>query len=234
MKRILIPLLLFFAAGTVLSAQDADSLKFRTVSMGVLLQANYSGESMYIAESSLYAYPGFGVEGGGFIDYHITRRLAVEVQALVVLQSGRYVSASGDPGFKFFLIRRGPNDLADMRLWGMDIPVFLTYSFPVRTGSFRVGAGLYTHITFSAWCPGMKDFITPYRRVISIDEATGKPKYALNDAHAGLGLTFGYEFASGLQLNFSAKHSVIDIINYKSETSHALPYKLTLGLGWRF
>ncbi len=236
MKRLILPFLLMLAAGSALSAQDADSLKFRTVSMGVILQANYSGESMYIAESSIYAYPGFGVDAGAFIDYNITRRLAVEVQALLVLQSGRYVSASTDPGFQFFArTRHSPDDLADMRLWGMDIPIYVTYAFPAGNGNFRLGAGLYTHVTFQAWCPGAPDFITPYRRII--EEApggNGKPRYALNDSHAGVGIQVGYEFAPGLMINLSGKFSVIDIINYESKLSYARPYKISLGLGWHF
>ena len=232
MKKILLILFTSTLFMTVLHAQDADSLKIRPVSLGVLVQANFAGEDMYIAEPGLSAYPGFGAEIGGFIDYHMTKRLMIEVQAIVCLQNGSYVSTDRDLGFLFWH-KRPVNYLADMRLVGMDIPIFFTYAHPVGAGNFRIGAGLFTHITFAAWCPGDKDFITPYRRIIEIKES-GKPRYALNDSHAGIGGHFGYEFPFGLQINMSIKYSVLDIINYESKIDYAHPYKVTLGVGWHF
>ena len=232
MKKILLLLFTSTLFMTVLHAQDADSLKIRPVSLGVLVQANFAGEDMYIAEPGLSAYPGFGAEIGGFIDYHMTKRLMIEVQAIIALQNGSYVSTDRDLGFLFWH-KRPVNYLADMRLVGMDIPIFFTYAHPVGAGNFRIGAGFFTHITFAAWCPGDKDFITPYRRVIEIKES-GKPRYALNDSHAGIGGHFGYEFPCGLQINMSIKYSVLDIINYESKIDYAHPYKVTLGVGWHF
>ena len=232
MKKILLILFTSTLFMTVLHAQDADSLKIRPVSLGVLVQANFAGEDMYIAEPGLSAYPGFGAEIGGFIDYHMTKRLMIEVQAIVCLQNGSYVSTDRDLGFLFWH-KRPVNYLADMRLVGMDIPIFFTYAHPVGAGNFRIGAGLFTHITFAAWCPGDKDFITPYRRIIEIKES-GKPRYALNDSHAGIGGHFGYEFPFGLQINMSIKYSVLDIINYESKIDYAHPYKVSLGVGWHF
>lgn len=232
MKKII---LLFFTSVLLLPglrAQETDTLKIRPVSLGVLAQANFAGEDMYIAEPGLSAYPGFGAEIGGFIDYHMTKRLMIEVQAIICLQNGSYVSTDRDLGFLFWH-KRPVNYLADMRLVGMDIPIFLTYAFPAWDGNFRIGAGFFTHITFSAWCPGDRDFITPYRRVIEIKES-GKPRYVLNDSHAGVGGHFGYEFACGLQINMSIKYSVLDIINYESKIDYAHPYKVTLGVGWHF
>ena len=232
MKKILLLLFSSTLFLTALRAQDADSLKIRPVSLGVLAQANFAGEDMYIAEPGLSAYPGFGAEIGGFIDYHMTKRLMIEVQAIICLQNGSYVSTDRDLGFLFWH-KRPVNYLADMRLVGMDIPIFFTCALPVGTGDIRLGAGFFTHITFAAWCPGDKDFITPYRRIIEIKES-GKPRYALNDSHAGIGGHFGYEFACGLQINMSIKYSVLDIINYESKIDYAHPYKVTLGVGWHF
>ena len=232
MKKILLLLFTSTLFLTALRAQDADSLKIRPVSLGVLAQANFAGEDMYIAEPGLSAYPGFGAEIGGFIDYHMTKRLMIEVQAIICLQNGSYVSTDRDLGFLFWH-KRPVNYLADMRLVGMDIPIFFTCALPVGAGDIRLGAGFFTHITFAAWCPGDKDFITPYRRIIEIKES-GKPRYALNDSHAGIGCHFGYEFACGLQINMSIKYSVLDIINYESKIDYAHPYKVTLGVGWHF
>ena len=233
MKKITLLLMLVLTGTLSLRAQDADSLKFDQVHLGALLQANYAGEAMYIAESSLSAYPGAGLEVGGFVDYMFTRRLLLEVQLLVTLQTGSYVSSGEDPGFVIWR-RRSLDPVANMLLWGMDIPIYLVGLFPAGQGNWRLGAGLFTHFTFNAWSPGYDDFISPYKRVISVDDETGRKRYALNDSHAGVGLTAGYEFASGLQINLAAKYSVIDIINYESEDSHAHPYKISLGLGWRF
>ena len=233
MKKALLFLLTATVCLTALHAQDADSLKFKPVTLGALLQANFAGEDMYIAESGLSAYPGFGIEAGAFIDYHLTRRLLVEVQAVLCLQNGSYVSTDKDLGFLFWH-RRPISCLADMRLWGLDIPLFLTYTFPIGTGQFRAGAGVFTHITFDAWCPGDPNFITPYNRVVSYSDVTGKPRYALSDSHAGPAVQFGYKFDCGLMVNLSGKFSVIDIINYESKLSYARPYKISLGLGWQF
>ena len=233
MKKALLFLLTATVCLTALHAQDADSLKFKPVTLGALLQANFAGEDMYIAESGLSAYPGFGIEAGAFIDYHLTRRLLVEVQAVLCLQNGSYVSTDKDLGFLFWH-RRPISYLADMRLWGLDIPLFLTYTFPIGTGQFRAGAGVFTHITFDAWCPGDPNFITPYNRVVSYSDVTGKPRYALSDSHAGPAVQFGYKFDCGLMVNLSGKFSVIDIINYESKLSYARPYKISLGLGWQF
>ena len=80
-KKILLLLLVLPLAICSLRAQDdeeeAYSYRFRPVRLGVLLQANLAGEQMYIAESVLSAYPGGGVEAGGFVDYHLARRLLV-------------------------------------------------------------------------------------------------------------------------------------------------------------
>lgn len=238
MKKYILPLLAATLFLTASHAQDADSLKIRPVSFGVLLQANFSGEYMYIDKSDfdgsgLTAYPGFGVELGGFLDYHITRKLAVEVQAVVGLQNGTYVATDKDLGFLFWQ-KRPTSYLADMRLVGLDIPIFLKYAVPAGSGHFNFGAGLFTHITFDAWSPGDRSFETPYKRVISTDDVTGKKRYALSDGHAGLAFLIGYEFAPGLQINLSGKYSVIDIINFESDRSYAHPYKLSMGIGWHF
>ena len=236
MKKILLFLLLLPLAFAPLRAQDEeeDAERYRPVRVGMLLQANLAGEQMYIAESVLSAYPGMGVEAGGFADYQLARRLLVEVQCILALQSGTYVAAREDPGFLLWNREGAFSRVADMRLVGMDIPLYLVGLFPAGSGFFRLGAGPFTHLTFHAWSPGDKDFVTPYKRVYSVDDVTGKPRYMLNDSHAGIGMLLGYEFKSGLQINLSGKYSIIDIINYESERSYARPYKLSLGVGYRF
>ncbi|MBQ6243443.1 MAG: outer membrane beta-barrel protein [Bacteroidales bacterium] len=233
MKRALLILSLLLSAATALRAQDADTLRVKPVTIGLIVQANFAGEHMYIAESSLSAYPGFGAEAGAALEYHMTRYLSVEFQLLLALQNGSYFAANQDPGFLIWH-RRNVSYIADMRLWGMDIPLYLVGRLPVGSGDLRLGAGPFTHLTFDAWCPGDRDFITPYKRIISKDDATGDKHYALSDSHAGFGLLLGYEFPSGLQLNLSAKYSITDILNYESDYSHAHPYKVSLGAGWRF
>lgn len=236
MKKILLPFLLILPlAAAPLRAQDEEDVeRYRPARVGLLLQANLAGEQMYIAESVLSAYPGAGVEAGGFADYQLARHLLVEVQCILALQSGTYVAAQQDPGFLLWNREGTFSRVADMRLCGMDIPLYLVGLLPSGSGAFRLGAGVFTHLTFRAWSPGDRDFVTPYKRVYSVDDVTGKPRYLLNDSHAGVGLLLGYEFASGLQINLSGKYSIIDIINYESERSYAHPYKLSLGLGYRF
>lgn len=235
MKKLLLFLLVLPLAIAPLRAQDDDDpAHFRPVRVGLLLQGNLAGEQMYIAESVLSAYPGAGVEAGGFADYHLSRRLLLEMQCILALQSGTYAATREDPGFLLWSREGTFSRVADMRLLGMDIPLYLVGLFPAGSGCFRLGAGPFTHLTFRAWSPGDRDFVTPYKRVYSVDDVTGKPRYLLNDSHAGVGVLLGYEFGSGLQINLSGKYSIIDIINYESERSYARPYKLSLGLGYRF
>ncbi|MBR4524168.1 MAG: outer membrane beta-barrel protein [Bacteroidales bacterium] len=233
MKKYILTLLALCLFLTGTRAQDADSLKIKPVTLGVLAQANYAGEDMFISEINLSAYPGFGFEIGAFIDYHITRRLAVEVQAIVGLQNGSYITTDKDLGFLFWH-KRPVSDVVGMRMVGLDIPIYLVYGLPSGNGHFNFGAGIFTHITFDAWCPKDKGYVTPYKRVLDTNDVTGKPRYYLNDSHAGVGCLFGYEFASGLQINLSVKYSVLDIINYESAKSYGHPYKVSMGLGWRF
>ncbi|NLZ19580.1 MAG: hypothetical protein GXY24_04850 [Bacteroidales bacterium] len=237
MKKLFFLLLLLPLAAAPLRGQDEDAddnYRHRPVRMGLLLQGNLAGEQMYIAESVLSANPGAGVEAGTFVDYQLARRLLVEVQFILALQSGTYVAAQEDPGFQLWSREGTFSRVADMRLWGMDIPIYLVGLFPAGSGCIRLGAGLFTHLTFNAWSPGDKDFVTPYKRVVSVDDVTGKPRYLLSDSHAGFGLLVGYEFKSGLQINLNGKYSITDIINYESERSHAHPYKLSAGVGYRF
>jgi len=218
MKKTLIALLLGLAA-PLLRAQDADSLYFQPVSLGVIFQGNLAGERMHIEEAPVIAYPGAGAEFGGFVDYNITRNLLLEFQLIFGLQSASYLSGEQS---------------AQMVLWGMDIPLYLIGNIPVRFGRFRVGAGPFTHLTFDVWDPSDREFETPYRRIISVDEISGKPRYALNDTHSGFGLLAGFEFENGFQINVSGKYSITDIINYQSERSYAHPYKVSFGIAYRF
>ena len=235
MKKYFLFLLLLLPALVPIRAQDDDDIeRYRQVRAGLLLQGNLAGEHMYIAESVLSAYPGAGVEAGSFVDYQLSKRLLVEVQFILALQSGTYVAAKEDPGFLLWSREGTFSRVADMRLLGLDIPLYLIGLFPAGNGFFRLGAGPFTHLTFNAWSPGNKDFVTPYKRVYSVDDVTGKTRYLLNDSHAGFGLLIGYEFESGLQLNLSGKYSILDIINYESGRSYAHPYKLSAGIGYRF
>ena len=131
MKKILLFLLLLPLAFAPLRAQDEeeDAERYRPVRVGMLLQANLAGEQMYIAESVLSAYPGIGVEAGGFADYQLARRLLVEVQCILALQSGTYVAAREDPGFLLWNREGSFSRVADMRLVGMDIPPYKRCAF---------------------------------------------------------------------------------------------------------
>lgn len=220
MKRL--PLLLLLAILPVLSlrAQDADSLKFPPVSLGVLLQNSLSGELMHVQETRLDTNAGLGMEIGGFIDYNITPRLSFELQLILALQGLGHITREKDELITLF---------------GMDIPLYFVAAFPVRENRLRIGAGPFAHITFDAWNSSDRELVTPYRQIISVDDITGQPQYALNNYYGGIGLLAGWEFPFGLQINLGASYSVMDILNYAhSASSYDHPYKITLGLGWRF
>lgn len=219
MKRL--PLLLLFAAASLnLHAQDADSLKIKPVSLGVLLQTSLSGEHVQTKQTFLSTNPGLGMEVGGFVDYNITDKLAFEFQLLFSLQGLAHITRDADEMITLF---------------GMDIPLYFMGRIPIRKSRLRLGAGPFTHVTFDAWHPSHRELTTPYRQIISIDDVTGRPRYALNSFYAGISSLVGWEFPAGFQINVAACYSVMDILNYKhGSDSFNHPFKFTLGVGWRF
>lgn len=227
MKRLSL-LLLVALAPLFAYAQDADSLKIKPVSLGVLLQTNLSGEHVHSQQTNLNTNAGFGMEVGGYVDYNITDKLCFELQLIFSLQGLGHItkSAEYDAG--------GVNDEM-ITLFGTDIPLLFMARLPVRESRLRLGAGPFSHITFDAWHPSHRELVTPYRQIISIDDVTGRPRYALNSFYAGVSLLAGWEFPSGLQINLGGFYSVMDILNYEhGAESFNHPYKISLGLGWRF
>ena len=96
MKRLSLLLLLAILPVLSLRAQDADSLKFPPVSLGVLLQNSLSGELMHVQETRLDTNAGLGMEIGGFIDYNITPRLSFELQLILALQGLGHITREKD------------------------------------------------------------------------------------------------------------------------------------------
>lgn len=220
MKKFSLLLLLVFLPLLSLRAQDADSLKFPPVSLGVLLQNSLSGEHMHVQETYLSTNAGLGVEIGGFIDYNITPQLSFELQLILALQGLGHITREKDEM---------------VTLFGMDIPLYFVAAFPIQKNRLRFGIGPFAHVTFDAWNSSDRTLVTPYRQVISVDDIKGKPRYALNNYYGGIALLAGWEFAIGLQINLGASYSVMDILNYEhAYNSFDHPYKITLGLGWRF
>ena len=220
MKKLSLLLLLAFLPLLSLRAQDADSLKFSPVSMGVLLQLSISGEHMHVQETNLTTNAGLGMEIGGFIDYNITPRLSFELQLILALQGLGHITKEKDELITIF---------------GIDIPLFFVAAFPIHESRLRLGAGPFAHVTVDAWNSSDRKLVTPYRQVVSINDVTGKPEYALNSYYGGIAALVGWEFPFGLRINLGASYSVMDILNYAhAANSYDHPYKITLGLGWRF
>jgi len=221
MKRVLLSLFALLAF-TAVRAQEPDTLRIKPVSLGVIAEGNLSGAITRVAEiSGLSMTPAMGFGVGGFIDYNMNRHLLMKFSLLGTVETS---------------VIRGNGPDTRMMQAGMDIPLYLMGRFgSPRKGLFYFGGGPYTHFTFKAWSPDQADFEDPFRRVVHKDEVTGENKYALNDNNSGLGLILGYEFPMGLQINLTGRYSITNIVNYQSRAGSVVhPYKVSIGLGWRF
>lgn len=200
--------------------RDTTSTGQSPVCGGLLLQANCSGYILHdILDGNLRSRPGAGAEIGGFLDYNVTRHFTMKMCLMLASESS--------------VLRNSP---AKDRLstFGMDIPLYLLWRFNTGKGTAYLGGGVYTHFIFGAKISGDSNLEDPFKRVVEIDEITGEERFALSDSHSGIGLLVEYEFAFGLRINISYKQSCTDILNYTHSGPYVLPYKLSVGLGYRF
>ena len=122
-------------------------------------------------------------------------------------------------------------------MFGMNMPIYLLGRFEFgRRGAVQFGGGPFTTFVFRGmmYVDSSLEKTDPFRRVYSADELTGEEQMLLSDNYSGLGVTLGYEFWFGLQINLGYQCAISDILNYPHIGSYALPQKGYLGIAYRF
>ncbi|MGM9825409.1 MAG: hypothetical protein ACI3Z8_03115 [Paludibacteraceae bacterium] len=161
-------------------------------------------------------------EIGGFIDFNCAPHFVVQVNLLL--------------GAEHLLLRNGTTQ-DDLWIFGMNMPIYLLgrYEFG-RRGAVQFGGGPFTTFVFRGLMYGdsSPEYTDPFRRIYSADELTGEEQMVLSDNYSGLGITVGYEFWFGLQINLGYQCAISDILNYPHTDSYALPQKGYLGIAYRF
>ena len=225
---LIIALLSLFTSHFTLSqaqlyVSDDDTRQY--VSWGVVGGANVSSFIMkvdpllrdtLIADSVLNSLPATGMSLGLFFDYHITPDWRLQM--------------SGQFSLEQALLRYSDHH-SHMLTLGSDVSLAALYRKPWRGGHLYFALGPYFHfVLYSAATEG----INPYRRQIYVDPATGKSRFAMNDIHAGLGFTLGYEFNSRWLAQVENRFGVTDILNFETPGTYVYPYKITFGVGCHF
>ncbi|MGM9811146.1 MAG: hypothetical protein ACI30J_09815 [Paludibacteraceae bacterium] len=168
------------------------------------------------------AVPRVSGEIGGFIDFNCAPHFVVQVNLLL--------------GAEHLLLRNGTTQ-DDLWIFGMNMPIYLLgrYEFG-RRGAVQFGGGPFTTFVFRGLMYGdsSPEYTDPFRRIYSADELTGEEQMVLSDNYSGLGITVGYEFWFGLQINLGYQWAISDILNYPHTDSYALPQKGYLSIAYRF
>ncbi|MGN0235773.1 MAG: hypothetical protein ACI4BD_05640 [Paludibacteraceae bacterium] len=230
MKRLTLSLLATLLAATlqarVFIPNDSTEQVRKVVTGGFKLSATMSGmllhEVVAAQASPITAAPRMSGEIGGFIDFNCTPHLVVQVNLLL--------------GAEHMLLRNGATR-DDLWIFGMNMPVYLLgrYEFGKR-GAVQFGGGPFSTFVFRGLMYGdsSSEHTDPFKRIYSSDELTGEEHMVLADNYSGLGITVGYEFWFGLQINLGYQCAISDILNYPHTVSYALPQKGYIGIGYRF
>ncbi|MGN0186892.1 MAG: hypothetical protein ACI392_04000 [Paludibacteraceae bacterium] len=226
MKRFSICLLLALISvgmqARVFIPNDSTEQVRKVVTGGFKLNATLSGMLLRDVIDGLKAAPRVSGEVGGFIDFNCTKHLVVQVNLLLGAEH-------------LFLLNGTIKD--EMWIFGMNMPIYLLgrYEFGKR-GAVQFGGGPFSTFVFRGLMYGdsSAERTDPFRRIYSSDELTGEERMVLADNYSGLGITVGYEFWFGLQINVGYQCALTDILNYPHTHSYALPQKGYVGVGYRF
>lgn len=218
---------------TMLDSLDQDLLP-RKVTGGVLLNGNVSNFIITNAGGTMSSYLRAGLEVGGFLDFYITKHMAILVAPALTMQQNH---------FSAYNIEN--NKLISL---GMDVPVYFMGRFGnMQKGYIQFGGGLFTHFVFADNL-GKKMTYSPDGHV-DLDEEAKRYEYEqkymdllkLHNNHFGVCAIVGYEFPIGIQINASYRVSLSDIATYYSENkdtdlakARLYPQNISLGLAYRF
>lgn len=204
---------LFLRAMTFAHAQVTTKKEAVSVTGGVKVEANFSNFiHSGISEGNSRMRP--GITTGGFLNLGISQLFSVQGELLFHYKESDF-EWSGQKG--------------NYQYWGAEIPVYAMCHWNRKDGSrLYVGIGPYTNFGFKATYRSNGQKLDLYEK----DEGSGLP--AFKDSDTGFGVTGGYEFPCGLQLNTSYKISVSDLLDAKSGSSSLYPQLFSIGFGWKF
>lgn len=212
MKRIVL-MCLFLSIITFVHAQVSTEKDPVSITGGVKVESSFSNFiHSGISKGSSKMNPGATV--GGFLNLGISQYFSVQGELLFHYKESDF-EWSGEKG--------------NYQYWGAEIPVYAMYHWNRRDGSrLYVGIGPYTNFGFKATYRSNGQKLDLYEK----DASSGLP--AFKDSDTGFGITGGYEFPCGLQINASYKISVSDLLDANGSSSSLYPQLFSIGLGWRF
>lgn len=192
------------------SSQDIVDAQHR-VSGGPKAEINFSKYSI-IPTPMNYGRIDAGLSLGGFLHINVYKQFAIQGELLI--------------HYKNSYIRKS-NDL--LRSWGLDIPIYLMYAPTLKGGDrLYIGVGPYCEFGLLAttWIKGEK---------INLYQIDNRHELqAMNGSHTGFGAMIGYEFLFGLQINFSYKISMTNLLDSNSNNIALYPMTASVGLAYRF
>lgn len=201
-----------------LDSLDQEQLP-RIVTGGLMMNANISNFIILNAGKKASSYMRIGGEVGGFIDFTVTKHFAIQGRLIFTAEQNRFAI---DDTRKL------------MWTFGLDLPVFFLGRFGnMEKGYLQFGGGPYTHFTFASNVPDKysNDLATV---VIENKDAV------LHDNYSGLGVTIGYEFPLGIQINANYLISLSDILSYRKQAVNSTspgsmyPQRVSLGIAYRW
>lgn len=217
-KSVFLFLFCFFLFFSSLQAACRDSV--RLVTGGIKVEANASGYIMPdVSKEIAEVSPGPGATLGGFVFFDFHKHFGLQMELLYHLRTARmfqYTSSS-------------EAHAGDFLYAGCEVPFYLIVHWALRDCSrFYLAVGPTVEFGYYAQVKSGENRFDLYKK----DDETQLS--AMQDVNMGFGLSVGYEFAFGLQLNLACKVSCYNILDeHRSEVS-AYPYSLSAGVAYRF
>ncbi|MDR2955244.1 MAG: PorT family protein [Prevotella sp.] len=213
MKKIIFILILATTFCSILVAQEKDKYLDIKVTWGVKAEVNISG-FFVSGMSEISSKMRTGGTGGGFINVELTKLFALQGEILWHYKSSDF-------------IRQG--NKGDFQYWGTEIPMYAMFRWNLKNDRrVYIGIGPYGEFGYSAKLKRAGKTIDLYEK----DKATELS--AMEDFNSGFGVTAGYEFANGLQINVGYKVSITNVLDANSSSIKMHPETVSIGLGYRF
>ena len=197
-------LLLVFALGFIGLNAQENSKK---VSMGIKAEANTAFFLLNDLDNA-----GSKVKLGGnvgvFTKIMLNEHLAIQPELMLTLRNSELKLAGVKNDYQYF---------------GAEIPVYCVGQWNWGRGKFMIGAGPYVGVGFNAKFKNG-----------NIDLFDNNTNVEMNRWDIGAGLTMGYEFRNGLQINLGHKFGLLNVLNNGQGDESIHNQVLSVGLGFRF
>ncbi len=198
------------------TGEAEETKKEKVATGGLKLEA--VGSSYLIGGFPMSSSMNVGGALGGFVDFNVSKHFVIQVNLF-----GAYKQT----------------DLYDtqqsrMSTWSIELPIYFLGRYSFADGSsISFGGGPYTEFILDGTLSNANGKSNPFERVV--DQTEEGDVFALERNHSGLGITVGYEFPFGFQINASARMSLTDIIGYEHERPYCTyPYSTSVGIAYRF